>query len=161
MPVQALKDFLERNGVKYNNITHSKAYTMQSIASMTHISGKKLAKTVMINIDGKLAMAVLPASTRINFSALKDALGASNVSLAYEREFADLFPNCEVGAMPPFGNLWNIPVYVAESLTSQDKIAFNAGNHLELTEMPYKDYERLVHPKVLKYSYNQEKRYLT
>ncbi|WP_026475255.1 aminoacyl-tRNA deacylase [Alkaliflexus imshenetskii] len=160
MPLQALKEYLEKNGVRYTNITHSKAYTMQSIAALTHISGKKIAKTVMVVVDGKMSMAVLPASTRINFSALKEALGATDVHLARENEFKDIFPNCEVGAMPPFGNLWNIPVYVAESLTDQENIAFNAGNHSELTQMSFRDYERLVHPQIFKYSYAQRKKWM-
>lgn len=153
MPVKALKDYLDAHGIHYLNITHSKAYTMQKIAALTHISGNEIAKAILIKVDGKIAMAVLPASTRINFSALMSALEANEIRLAHEDEFKDLFPNCEVGAMPPFGNLWNIPVYVAERLTKQEHIAFNAGNHMELIQMDYKDYEKLVKPKVLRYSY--------
>lgn len=153
MPVKILKDYLDTHGIHYLNITHSKAYTMQKIAALSHISGKEIAKTVMVMVDGKMIMAVLPASTRINFSALRNLLDAQEIRLAHEDEFKDVFPNCEVGAMPPFGNLWNIPVYVAESLTRQEQIAFNAGNHLELIQMDYKDFVRLVQPKVMRYSY--------
>lgn len=153
MPVKVLKDYLDTHGIHYLNITHSKAYTMQKIAALTHISGKEIAKAVMVKVDGRMAMAVLPASTRINFSALKSMLEASDVHLANEEEFKNIFPNCDVGAMPPFGNLWNIPVYVAESLTNQERITFNAGNHMELIQMDYNDFERLVKPKVLRYSY--------
>lgn len=153
MPVKVLKDYLDTHGIHYLNITHSKAYTMQKIAALTHISGKEIAKAVMVKVDGRMAMAVLPASTRINFSALKSMLEASDVHLANEEEFKNIFPNCDVGAMPPFGNLWNIPVYVAESLTHQERITFNAGNHMELIQMDYNDFERLVKPKVLRYSY--------
>ena len=153
MPVKALKDYLDTHGIHYLTITHSKAYTMQKIAALTHISGNEMAKTVMVKVDGKMAMAVLPASTRINFSSLKSLLDADDLRLAHEDEFKDVFPNCEVGAMPPFGNLWNIPVYVAEKLTRQGHIAFNAGTHLELIQMDYKDFERLVKPKVLSYAY--------
>ncbi len=153
MPVKVLKDYLDTHGIHYLNITHSKAYTMQKIAALTHISGKEIAKAVMVKVDGRMAMAVLPASTRINFSALKSMLEASDVHLANEEEFKNIFPNCDVGAMPPFGNLWNIPVYVAESLTDQERITFNAGNHMELIQMDYNDFERLVKPKVLRYSY--------
>ena len=153
MPVKILKEFLDKNGVQYLTITHSKAYTMQAIAALTHISGKEIAKTVMVIVDGKMSMAVLPASARVNFSALKELLGATDVHLAQEKEFKDLFPTCEVGAMPPFGNLWDMPVYVAESLTSQELISFNAGNHMELIQMAYLDFEEHVKPQVFKYSY--------
>ncbi len=152
MPLKKIKEFLDSNKVKYVIIQHSPAYTAQEIAATAHISGKELAKTVMIKIDGKLAMAVLPASYKISFDQLKAALDASDVKLAYEQEFMDKFPDCEVGAMPPFGNLYGFDVYVAESLADDEEIAFNACSHTELVKMKFDDFEKLIKPKRLKFS---------
>lgn len=152
MPVKKLKDFLDGQNIKYVTISHSKAYTAQEIAGSAHIPGKELAKTVMLKIDGKMAMAVLPASHKVNFDLLKKTVGASNIELAGEREFKDLFPQCEIGAMPPFGNLYGMEVFVAESLSEDEEIAFNAGSHTELIRLAYKDFERLVRPKKVKFS---------
>ncbi|GAB4288988.1 MAG: YbaK/EbsC family protein [Ignavibacteriaceae bacterium] len=152
MPLNKLKKFLDENNVKYILMSHSPAYTAQEIAASAHIPGNELAKTVMIKINGKLAMAVLPASFKISFEQLKNSLGAENVRLAYENEFMDKFPDCEVGAMPPFGNLYGLDVYVSQSLTKDEDIAFNACSHTELIKMKYEDFERLVKPKVLKFS---------
>jgi Ala-tRNA(Pro) deacylase len=153
MPVKKLKEFLNSNNVKYVSITHSSAFTAQEIAASAHIPGKELAKTVIVKLDGKMVMAVLPASSKVDFGMLKEATGASSVRLAEEFEFVDKFPGCDPGAMPPFGNLYNIDVYVAKSLTEDEEIAFNAGTHTELIRLPYKDFERLVKPKVLEFSY--------
>jgi Ala-tRNA(Pro) deacylase len=142
-----LKQFLDSQSVKYVSITHSVAYTAQEIASLAHIPGRDLAKTVMFFVDNKLAMAVLPASAQVSLSRLKDLSGGKTVTLATEREFRDAFPDCETGAMPPFGNLYNTPVYVDETLES-DEIIFNAGSHRELLKMNYEDFKRLVKPTV-------------
>jgi Ala-tRNA(Pro) deacylase len=152
MPVKKLKDFLDGQNIKYVTISHSKAYTAQEIAGSAHIPGKELAKTVMLKIDGKMAMAVLPASHKVNFDPLKKTVEANNIELAGEREFKDLFPQCEVGAMPPFGNLYGMEVFVAETLSKDEEIAFNAGSHTELIRLAYKDFERLVKPKIVKFS---------
>ncbi len=150
MPVTKLKEFLDRENVKYVSIRHSPAFTAQEIAASAHIPGKELAKTVMVKIDGQMAMVVLPASYRINFELLAEALGAKRVELATEGEFRKLFPDCELGAMPPFGNLYGMDVYVAEVLTDDQEIAFNAGSHIELMKLSYKDFDRLVQPRVVK-----------
>ncbi|MCK4330181.1 YbaK/EbsC family protein [candidate division WOR-3 bacterium] len=152
MPVEKLKNFLDSNNIKYVSISHSKAYTAQEIAVSAHIPGKELAKIVMIKVDGKMAMAVLPASYKVDFELLKKASGAKSIELASEREFQDIFPECDVGAMPPFGNLYGMEVYVAESLSEDEEIAFNAGSHTELIKLSYKDFERLTKPKVMKFS---------
>ncbi|MFQ5772043.1 MAG: aminoacyl-tRNA deacylase [bacterium] len=152
MPVKKLKEFLDDNKIKYVTISHSRAYTAQEIASTSHIPGKELAKTVMVKIDGKMAMAVLPASYRVDFDLLKNASGAKTVELANEDEFKDMFPDCDTGAMPPFGNLYGMDVFVAEKLAKDEEIAFNAGTHTELIKLCYKDFERLVNPKVVKFS---------
>jgi Ala-tRNA(Pro) deacylase len=152
MPVKKLKNFLDENDVKYVTITHSRAFTSQEIAALSHVSGRELAKTVMIKIDNKMAMAVLPASYHIDFESLQTLFGTKNVRLANESEFENRFPDCEVGAMPPFGNLYDIEVIVAESLTVDEEIAFNAGSHTELIKLSYDDYFRLVKPRILKFS---------
>lgn len=145
-------DFLDKENVKYILLKHSPAYTSQEIAASAHIPGKELAKTVIIKIDGRFAMAVLPASYKISFNELKEMLGENSVRLAYEQEFLDKFPDCEIGAMPPFGNLYDMEVFVAESLTEDEEIAFNACNHTELIKMKFKDFENLVKPTILKFT---------
>ena len=152
MPSKKLKDFLDEKKIKYVAMKHSSAYTAQEIAASAHIPGKELAKTVIIKIEGKMAMAVLPASYKVSFDQLKDALGVDEVRLAYEQEFIDKFPDCGVGAMPPFGNLYGLDVFCAESLAEDEEIAFNACTHTELIKMKFKDFEELVKPKKMKFS---------
>jgi len=152
MPVKKLKDFLDHHGVKYVSIAHSKAYTAQEIAAKTHIPGKDMAKTVMVRLDRKMAMAVLPASYNVDFHLLKKASGATEVELATETEFKDMFPECELGAMPPFGNLYGLEVFAAQTLAEDEEIVFNAGSHTELIKLAYTDFENLVKPKLLKFS---------
>jgi len=152
MPLRKLKEFLESHNIKYVTVTHSQVFTAQETAATTHIPGKELAKTVMVKIDGKMAMAVLPASYRVDFNMLKEVAEAGKVELANEQEFKDMFPECDVGAMPPFGNLYGLEVYVAENLGKEGQIAFNAGSHTELVKVSYKDFETHVKPKVGKFS---------
>jgi Ala-tRNA(Pro) deacylase len=149
MPAKRLKEFLDAQQIKYVSIQHSPAYTAQEVAASAHISGRDLAKTVVIKIDGRTAMAVLPANRKILISELKEALGVDELRFATEAEFKTLFPDCEIGAMPPFGNLYGMEVYVAPSLAEHAEIAFNAGTHSELIRLAYKDFERLVQPKVI------------
>ncbi len=120
----------------------------QEIAASVHIPGKELAKTVMVKIDGKMAMAVLPASYQVDFNLLRDFSGAREAKLISEEEFKDLFPDCEIGAMPPFGNLYEMEVFMDESLRQDREIAFNAGSHHELIKLDYNDFETLVNPKI-------------
>jgi Ala-tRNA(Pro) deacylase len=152
MPARKLKEMLDREKVKYVTITHSPAYTAQEVAASAHVPGREMAKSVMVKIDGRMAMAVLPASMRVSLDRLRDVTGAHGVELADEREFRDLFPGCEVGAMPAFGNLYGLDVYVAEPLTKDEQIAFNAGTHTELIRLAYRDFERLAKPKVVELS---------
>ena len=154
MPVQALKDFLDENVVKYLVISHSPAFTAQEVAARAHIPGKELAKTVIVEINGTMAMAVLPASQKVNLEQLREALGAERVAIAREAAFRDRFPECDLGAMPPFGNLYDMDVYVADSLTEDEEIAFNAGSHTQLVRMAYRDFERLVQPQVMRFAVN-------
>lgn len=152
MPAEKLKAYLGENHVTYEVISHPRQYTAQQIAAVSHIPGKELAKTVIVKIDGKPAMAVLPAAYRVDFELLKEVAGTQDVTLAMEYEFKDIFPDCEIGAMPPFGNLYGVDVYVAESLAEEESIAFNACSHTELIRMAYADFERLVKPKVMRFS---------
>jgi Ala-tRNA(Pro) deacylase len=149
MPLKKLKEFLDGHNIKYVTISHSQAFTAQETAA-------ELAKTVMVKIDGKMAMAVLPASYKIDFNLLKEATGAKRVELASEQEFKDLFPECEIGAMPPFGNLYGMEVFATESLAENQDIAFNSGSHTELIKMSYKDFETQVKPTVMKFSSEQQ-----
>ena len=155
MPVKKLKEFLDSQSVKYVTLNHSAAYTAQEIAASAHVRGKDLAKTVMVTLDGKMAMAVLPASRKVSFELLREASGAGNVQLAGEQAFRDMFAGCEVGAMPPFGNLYEMDVYASRLLTQDEEIAFNAGSHTESMRLAYKDFERLVKPKVARIAYGE------
>ena len=152
MPVKKLKDFLNQEKVKYVSIVHSPAYTAQEVAASAHITGRELAKTVIVELDGQKAMAVLPANRKIVLQDLRDVTGADQVKFVPEDEFAKLFPDCDIGAMPPFGNLFEMEVFVAASLADNEEIAFNAGSHTEVIKLAYRDFERLVHPKVLSFT---------
>lgn len=146
MPIQRLKEYLDSNEIKYVVISHSIAYTAQGIAALAHIPGKELAKTVMVKIDGKFAMAVVPASRHVDLGLLKTVSRAKTIDLASELEFKSKFPDCETGAMPPFGNLYDMLVFADESLSRDMEIAFNAGSHRELVRLSWRDYVRLVRP---------------
>jgi Ala-tRNA(Pro) deacylase len=154
MPCEKLLEYLNEREVSYHLIVHPQAYTAQEIADRAHISGKFFAKTVMLIVDGEMAMAVLPADRRVNMALLKEATGAQKIWLATEDNFREKFPDCELGAMPPFGNLYGMEVYVAGSLAEQDEIAFNAGTHTELIAMAYADFESLVAPRVARFSFH-------
>lgn len=145
MPSTRLKGFLDANHVKYVCIAHSPAYTAQEIASLAQLPGKTLAKTVMFFIDNQLAMAVVPASVQVSAAKLSGLAHGKLIALATEDEFRDAFPDCETGAMPPFGSLYRMPVYLDESLCGEE-IIFNAGSHRELVKMPFGDFNRLVKP---------------
>jgi len=152
MPVKRLKEFLDNHHIKYVSTTHSTAYTAQEIASLAHIRGNEFAKTVIVKIDNATVMAVLPASYHVDLGLLKAAGSGKKIALASETEFRDRFPECETGAMPPFGQLYGMPVYVDERLTRDKEIAFNAGTHHELIQMSYEDFARLVQPKIANFS---------
>jgi len=154
MHLSKLKAFLDQEDIKYISINHSTAFTAQEIAHLAHIPGNEMAKTVIVKTDGKLAMVVLPAPAHIDLDLLKSATGASKVNLATELEFMPEFSDCEIGAMPPFGNIYDMDVYVEKSLTKDKMIAFNACTHNELIKMAYADFERLVKPMVVRISTN-------
>lgn len=146
MPAQKLRTFLDENRVKYISIQHSPSYTAQEIAASAHIPGREMAKTVMVKLDDALAMAVLPATRHIDLELVERAAGAGSAKLATEKDFRDAFRDCELGAMPPFGNLYGMRVIVDRSLTEDEHIAFNAGTHADMIQMDYADFQRLVQP---------------
>lgn len=148
MPAEKLRKFLDKHKIKYVNINHSLAYTAQEIAASAHIHGKEIAKTVIVKTNGEMAMAVIPANFKLDLGLVSEAAGGGSAQLASEEEFQDLFPGCALGAMPPFGNLYDLPVYVDESLAEDEEIVFNAGSHTELIRLAYKDFESLVKPKI-------------
>ena len=152
MAISRIKEFLDEHRVRYVSIAHSPAYTAQEIAASAHITGKEVAKTVIVNLDGEMAMAVLRASDQVDLDLLRATTGAEQAELAPEEEFKGRFPECDPGAMPPFGNLYNMKVFVDESLTQDEQIAFNGGTHTELLRLSYRDFERLVIPKTASFS---------
>ena len=146
MAARKLLAYLDTHQINYVVITHSRSFTAQQVAASAHISGKELAKTVLVRIDGKMAMAVLPAPYLVDLEAIAKVAHAKEVILCSEEEFLGALPDCQVGAMPPFGNLYDMEVYVAAALAEDREIAFNAGTHRELVKMMYQDYEQLVEP---------------
>ncbi len=146
--LKKLRELLEENQVAYEVKFHPEAYTAQEVAAAQHIPGKELAKVVMVKADGKMVMLVLPASYRVDMKKLRSLLDCKSVVMAKEEEFSDLFPDCEVGAMPPFGNLYNLEVWVDQVLAENRSIVFQAGTHVETLRIKYSDYARLVNPKV-------------
>jgi Ala-tRNA(Pro) deacylase len=152
MALAKLTEYLDERRIRYMVISHSPAFTAQGIAGLAHIPGKELAKTVMVKLDGSLAMAVLPAKYHVDLTALKRAAAAKTASLATEDEFKELFLECETGAMPPFGNLYGIAVYADASLEDDKEIAFNAGTHRELIRMSWEDYKELVGPRMVRFA---------
>lgn len=148
MPLERLKTFLNEQGIEHESITHEPRYTAQEIAASAHVPGKELAKTVIVKLDGKLAMAVLPATHEVALPEIRKLANTEKVELASEVEFQERFPDAEVGAMPPFGNLYGMETYVAESLAEDETITFNARSHTELLRISYDDFERTVRPKV-------------
>ena len=158
MVLEKLRKYLDSNHIKYVVLSHSLAYSAQEVAATVHIPGKEIAKTVLVNVNGKMVMAVLPASYNINFNRLMIALGGGDVFLAPESDLLDIFPDCELGAMPPFGNLYNMEVFVAKSLAEDKEIAFNAGSHTEIIKMDYKDFAQMVEPKEISFTNRFDKK---
>lgn len=141
-----LREFLERNQTPYEVMSHPTAYTAQGVAAAQHVPGRELAKVVVIKAENRFLMAVVPAPRKVSLEKLRRLLRTEPVRLATEDEFASLFPQCEPGAMPPFGNLFRLPVYVDRSLEADERIVFQAGNHTETVRLRYDDFARLVQP---------------
>lgn len=149
-----LKDYLDENGVRYEVIEHRPTESAPATAEALHIPGKTVAKVVMIKDGADDVMAVLPANLKVDVLRMQEVVSRHwnhRVRLATESEFAKLFPDCEVGMMPPFGNLYGLDVVVDSSLTEDDEIVFPAGNSKESIRMSYDDYERLVLPRVVEF----------
>ena len=149
MPSKRIRNYLDEHGVQYLIQEHPPAYTAQQIAAEVHVPGRHFAKTVAVKIDGRLALAVLPATDQVDLERLAQSVGAQSVELAHEDEFASRFPECETGAMPPFGELYDMEVFVSPHITEADHIAFNAGTHTEVMRLSWADFERLVNPVVV------------
>ena len=152
MALASLTEYLDTHNIAYVVISHSPAYTAQGVAGLAHIPGKELAKTVIVKLDGKMAIAVIPAKFHIDLLLLRNATNAKSVALASEDEFKDRFPQCETGAMPPFGNLFSLDVLADDSLEKDKEIAFNAGTHRELIRITWEDFKRLAKPKVIRFA---------
>jgi Ala-tRNA(Pro) deacylase len=147
MPIlRKLKETLDEANISYEVYHHALAYTAQEVATAQHLSGKEMAKVVMLNVDGNLVMGVIAANQKINLNTVKSSLGAKEARLASEDEFSSRFPECEIGAMPPFGNLFGLPVFVDPALEKDEYIYFNAGNHVQTVRLKYQDFARLVKP---------------
>jgi Ala-tRNA(Pro) deacylase len=143
-----LEQYLRENQVAFQTQHHPTAYTSQAVAESGHIPGKLLAKVVLVVADGELVMLALPAAHRVDMAHAAEALGAREVRLADEAEFADTFADCDLGAMPPFGNLYGLPVYVDATLAEDETIYFQAGTHTDTMSLEYADFARLVQPSV-------------
>lgn len=144
----SISRYLEQHGVNFSVVEHSVAYTAQEEAAATHVPGREWAKAVVCMVDDQPTLAVLPADRVVDFARFRAACGATSVRLATEAELQPLYSDCEVGAMPPLGPLYQQPVVVDRSLTSDPEILFNAGSHREAIRMRYRDFEELVKPTV-------------
>ena len=154
MATRRTEEFLDGNHARYDVITHSPAYTAQEVAASVHLPGKYMAKTVIVKIDGSLAMAVVPATANVDLSLLGREVGAGDVRLAEEAEFADRFTGCQLGAAPPFGHLFGVETYVDRDMAKRKHIVFNAGTHSDAISMRFADYRRLAHPLVVRIASN-------
>ena len=153
-----LKEYLDDRGVAYKHRVHPAAYTSQEIAAAAHIPGKELAKTVIVKADDQLVMAVLPAKYTIDFEALQKEIESKTLRLATEEEFRNSFPTCDVGAMPPFGNIFGVPLYCDTALEEDDEIEFNAGSHQDTIRMKFADFKRLVNPRLINFAWQRTRR---
>lgn len=153
MPCEKLLEYLQENGVDYELIDHPQAYAARDVAFKAGVRGREFAKTVLVKLDGMMAMAVVPAEHKVNFTVLRDVAGAETISLALEDEFEERFPDCELGAMPPFGNLYGMDVYADGGLAESPAIAFNAGTHREVVTMSWDVFGELVAHRLARFAY--------
>ena len=149
---ERLETYLREQGVGWEVTPHVEAYTAQEVAAAEHVPGRQVAKVVIADVDGKQVMLVLPAPARVDLVRLRTTLRAKTVRLAREEDFASVFPDCEVGAMPPFGHLYQLPTYLDRSLSEQPRLIFNAGTHRETMTVAAADYLRLVKPTVIDFT---------
>ncbi len=144
--LERIKALLDKEKIPYRLVSHPEAYSALRVAESIHVPGREVAKVVIVRATAEYGMVVLPAHRDLDLARLAHAIGAENVSLVEEQELKEIFPDCEVGAMPPFGNLYELPVYVDQSLAEEPVIFFPAGSHHEVIEMRYEDFDRIVHP---------------
>ncbi len=147
-----VKEFLKKSGASYETLKHTPVFSSQKMAQIEHEPGRYVAKPVIVKADGRFLMCVLPASRHVDLAKLKSQLAAEFVELAQESEIAELFQDCDVGAEPPFGNLYKLPTLMDKVLENDDHVLFQAGTHEDAIRMSMADYRRLVHPKVLDFS---------
>ena len=148
MSAERLEHYLTSHGIDYLVVDHDEAFTASEVAQTAHVRGREMAKTVIVKADGELAMVVLPATDLVDLLSLRQAMAAGELELAAEEEFADVFTDCEIGAMPPFGNIYGLDVYVDDSLADDDVIAFNACTHRRVFKIKYRDFDAYVQPKI-------------
>ena len=146
-----IKNHLDERKIPYVSLTHPQTYTAQGTASTMHIPGQEVAKTVVVKAGSQYCLAALPASRRLSLEKLGNILG-SPAQLATESEFSSLFPDCDLGAMPPLGEIYNLPVYVDESLAADREIVFNAGTHQDVIRMKFTDFARMAQPMVCSFA---------
>ena len=159
MPIiKRLKELFDEAKISYEVYNHALAYTAQEIAQSQHFPGDQMAKVVMLKVDDKLVMGVIAGNQKIHLPTARTSLGASEVRLATEDEFISRFPDCEIGAMPPFGNLFGVPVYVDPAVEKDEAIYFNAGNHVQTVRLRYDDYEKLAHPSIVRLAEAKKKK---
>jgi Ala-tRNA(Pro) deacylase len=151
---ERLEGYLREHGVSFEVVEHPRAFTAQQIAASEHVPGRMFAKVVMAQTDGALVMLVLPATAAVDTRKASEVTGGRPVRMAAERDFAPRFPDCEAGAMPPFGNLYDVPVYVDKSLAEDETIVFEAGTHTDTMSMKFADYQRLVEPKLAEFAHH-------
>lgn len=149
--LRRLQSYLDAHKIPYQAVNHSVAYTAREAAESLHVPADTFAKVVVVKADARYVMAVLPSSWNVDFKRLEEVLESSHVRLATEDELAVLFPDCEIGSMPPFGNLYGTPVYVDAMLTQDEEIVFDAGSHVGAIKMRYRDFADLVHPQVAEF----------
>lgn len=149
--LKCLKEYLDSKKVAYEVLTHGKTLTAKELAQALQVPGKDLAKVVILNIGERFVMTVLPANWKVDLHRLRDIFQVHHVRLATEEEFRGLFPDCELGAMPPFGNLYGLEVYVDQSLAEDEEIVFPAGTYFEAVKLRYRDFADLVHPRVAEF----------
>lgn len=147
-----LQRYLNNNGIPYQIIEHDPAFSAHGVSVATHVAEKEIAKTVILQIDGKFWMTVLRGDYKINLHMIKQAFAAHHVHLAHEEDLNTLFPDCQLGTMPPFGNLYGVPVLVDQALADDDQISFNACCYTKVVKIKYEDFRRLVNPLVGQYA---------
>jgi Ala-tRNA(Pro) deacylase len=149
-----ITDYLEEKRVNYQICAHRPAFTSQQMAAEEHVPGMNVAKPVIVQADGKYYMCVLPACCKVDLETLRSHLGAGEVELASEKDMSQLFPDCELGAEPPFGNMYGITTIMDKTLSHDKYLLFQAGKHDQAVRISLNDYETLVHPRVLDFSYH-------